>query len=134
LHPKVRENALHAPTVLNGTHVVAFSTAPDVRTRKGTPRVTAEVVAVFPTGDFLDEWWAGDHAQGDVDVYVSPIARRAQALPPPREVEPFATISSTNSTPDRSSQVSPTARSAWDCLEIGGWRRWKLIRSLHGLP
>ena len=88
MHPKVRENALHAPTVLNGTHVVAFSTAPDVRTRKGTPRVTAEVVAVFPTGDFLDEWWAGDHAQGDVDV----------------------------------------------CLEIGGWRRWKLIRSPHGLP
>ena len=131
---EVYARALHAPTVLNGTHVVAFSTAPDVRTRKGTPRVTAEVVAVFPTGDFLDEWWAGDHAQGDVDVYVSPIARRAQALPPPREVEPFATISSTNSTPDRSSQVSPTARSAWDCLEIGGWRRWKLIRSPHGLP
>jgi hypothetical protein len=86
---QVYARALHAPAVLNGTHVVAFSTAPDVRATKGTPRVTAEVVAVFPTGDFLDEWWAGDHAHGDVDVHVSPIARRAQALPPPREVEPF---------------------------------------------
>jgi len=85
---EVYARALHAPAVLNGTHVVAFSTAPDVPTMRGTPRVTAEVVAVFPTSDFLDEWWADDHARGDVEVHVSPIAVVTDASPPPKNVEP----------------------------------------------
>ena len=85
---EVYARALHAPAVLTGTHVVAFSTA-SVRTTKGTPRVTAEVVAVFPTSDFLDEWWAADHARGDVEVHVSPIVAAAEALPPPAGVEPL---------------------------------------------
>jgi hypothetical protein len=34
--------------------------------------VTAEVIAVLPTAEFAEEWWAADHTRADVTVEVSP--------------------------------------------------------------
>jgi len=55
----------------DGPHVVAFSPARNGSRSK--PTVSAEVVAVLPTGEFAEEWWAAaDHTEADVAIEVSP--------------------------------------------------------------
>jgi Family of unknown function (DUF5715) len=36
------------------------------------PTVKADIVAVYPTADYVEEWWAADGAQSDMVVSVSP--------------------------------------------------------------
>ncbi len=54
-----------------GTHVVALSRA-SAKAAKRAPAVTAEVVAIVPSAEIAQQWWAADHAHGDVEVVVSP--------------------------------------------------------------
>lgn len=56
----------------DGTHVVAFSEIRDEKRAKRIPTVTAEVIAVLPTDEFAEEWWAADHTRADVTIEVSP--------------------------------------------------------------
>ena len=68
----VYAQALGTPAGDADTHLVAFSAVRD-RTR-GTriPTVTAEVIAVVPTPEFSEAWWAADHTRADVRIDVSP--------------------------------------------------------------
>lgn len=76
--------ALGAPPAASGAHIVAFSPVRDVKRGKLSPSVTAEVVAVLPAVGFGEQWWAADHAHGDLSVDVTaammaPAAQRAEA-------------------------------------------------------
>lgn len=74
-----------APPAASGTPVVAFSPAPGPRGSR-TPSVSAEVIAVVPTKEFVDEWWAADETHGNLAVEVEAVqqlARAADPLPPP---------------------------------------------------
>jgi len=64
--------ALGTPPGAGGTHVVAFSETRDKKRGKRIPTVTAEVIAVLPTAEFAEEWWAADHTRADVTIEVSP--------------------------------------------------------------
>ena len=78
------------PPAASGTPVVAFSAAPGPAGRR-TPSVTAEVIAVIPTKEFVDEWWAADDTHGDLSVDVAAVqqlARAADPLPPPAPERP----------------------------------------------
>jgi hypothetical protein len=68
----VYTHALGTPAGASGTHVVAFSEKRDEKRGKRIPTVTAEVIAVLPTAEFADEWWAADHTRADVTIDVSP--------------------------------------------------------------
>ena len=68
----VYAHALRTPTSSGGTHVVAFSDTRDNKRGKRIPTVTAEVIAVLPTDEFAEEWWAADHTRADVTIEVSP--------------------------------------------------------------
>ena len=68
----VYARALRTPSSAGGTHVVAFSESRNDKRANGIPMVTAEVIAVLPTAEFADEWWAADHTRADVTIEVSP--------------------------------------------------------------
>jgi hypothetical protein len=74
--------ALGTPADAGGTHVIAFSEARDERRGKRIPTVTAEVIAVLPTAEFAEEWWAADHTRADVTIDVSPDPEAAPAPGP----------------------------------------------------
>jgi hypothetical protein len=67
----VYTQALGAPHAMGAAHVVAFSPAGDGARTKRVPAVTAEVIAVLPTGEFAEEWWAADHTRADLSIEVS---------------------------------------------------------------
>jgi hypothetical protein len=71
--------ALNTP-VSAGTPVVAFS---PVRGPGGvtTPHVTAEVIAVLPSGAIAAEWWAAEDAHANIDLAVEVAARPAATEP-----------------------------------------------------
>jgi hypothetical protein len=78
----VYTQALGAPAGDGGTHVVAFSETRDQTGGKRIPTVTAEVIAVLPTAEFAEEWWAADHTRADVTIDVSPdLALPAPVVP-----------------------------------------------------
>jgi hypothetical protein len=63
------------------THLVAFSDTGDHTRGTRIPTVTAEVIAVLPTPEFSEEWWASDHTRADVTIDVSPaLAHTAPAV------------------------------------------------------
>ena len=64
--------ALGTAAGADSTHVVAFSEARDEKRSTRVPTVTAEVIAVLPTDEFAEEWWAADHTRADVTIDVSP--------------------------------------------------------------
>lgn len=68
----VYTRALRTPAGFDSTHVVAFSETRDRKSGKIVPSVTAEVIAVLPTDEFAEEWWAADHTRADVTIDVSP--------------------------------------------------------------
>jgi hypothetical protein len=68
----VYTQALGAPPATGAAPVVAFSPVPGTARPSGVPNVRAEVVAVVPSSEFADEWWAADHAHGDLVVEVAP--------------------------------------------------------------
>jgi hypothetical protein len=82
-----------APPAASGTPIVAFSPAPGPDGGR-TPSVTAEVIAIVPTTEFVDEWWAVDETHGDLAVEVEAVqqlVRAAKPLPPPTpDPTPFA--------------------------------------------
>jgi hypothetical protein len=62
---QVYAQALGYQPVADRAQVVALSK------RKGaTPSVSAEVIAVLPSGEFADEWWAVNHEHSDITVAV----------------------------------------------------------------
>jgi hypothetical protein len=67
----VYTRVIGAPPSTNGPHLVAVSQARVKKGGKVVPAVNAEVVAVLPTGEYADEWWAADDARGDVSIQVS---------------------------------------------------------------
>jgi hypothetical protein len=68
----VYTQVLGGPAAGGAAHVVAFSPVRGGKRLTGIPAVTAEVIAVLPTGEFADEWWAADHEHADVTIDVSP--------------------------------------------------------------
>jgi hypothetical protein len=64
--------ALGTPPGTRGMHVVAFSETKNEKGAKRIPTVTAEVIAVLPTAEFAEEWWAADHTRAAVTIEVSP--------------------------------------------------------------
>ena len=68
----VYTQALGTSPAAGGTPVVAFSETRDQKHGKRIPTVTAEVIAVVPTAEFAEEWWAADHTRADVTIEVSP--------------------------------------------------------------
>lgn len=100
---QVYTEALGAPAPSNGPQVVALS-------QKGTrghrrASVTAEVISVLPSQEFVAEWWAATHDATDLTVQVAPTpepAPRASAAPDvpasrraPWEVPPLLAFSLT---------------------------------------
>lgn len=78
------------PPGASGTPVVAFSPAPGPAGGR-KPSVSAEVVAIVPTSEFLDEWWAADETHGDLAVEVEGVQQMARAtdpLPAPAPARP----------------------------------------------
>jgi hypothetical protein len=58
-----------------GANVIPSSTpALELSATELRPSVSADIVAVRPTDDFAEEWWAADDAHSDVVVSVSPAA------------------------------------------------------------
>lgn len=77
-----------APPPASGTPIVAFSKAPGPA---GTlePSVTAQVIAVVPTSEFVAEWWAADEPHADLAVDVAAAQAHRLALETnPIPVEP----------------------------------------------
>lgn len=70
-----------APPAASGTPVVAFSPSPGPAGDR-TPSVTAEVIAVVPTKEFVDEWWAADDTHGDLAVEVEAVQQMVRAADP----------------------------------------------------
>lgn len=68
----VYTRALGARTGGSDTHLVAFSEFGDHTRGKRIPTVTTEVIAVVPTPEFSEEWWASDHTRADVTIDVTP--------------------------------------------------------------
>ena len=84
------------PPGTSGTPIVAFSPAPGP-TGKRKPSVSAEVIAVVPTQEFVDEWWAADETHGSslaVEVEaVQEMVRAADPVPAPaHESTPIAPL------------------------------------------
>jgi hypothetical protein len=76
----VYTRVIGAPPSTTGQHLVAVSQARVKKGRKVVPAVSAEVVAVLPTVEYADEWWAADDAHGDVSIQVSaPVPASAPA-------------------------------------------------------
>jgi hypothetical protein len=73
----VYTRALGAPDGGSDTHLVAFSDGGDHTRGTRIPTVTTEVIAVLPTPEFSDEWWAADHTRADVTIDVTPDLTRA---------------------------------------------------------
>jgi hypothetical protein len=55
----------------------------------GVPYVIAEVIAVRPTAEWIQEWWASDDSSSDIVVQVSPVTER-----PAEEASFFGWVSS----------------------------------------
>jgi hypothetical protein len=51
------------------------------------PSVTAEVIAVLPAGEFVDEWWAARDL-GDISVQVSAPPRKESRSAPTKPEKP----------------------------------------------
>jgi hypothetical protein len=73
-----------APPSASGTPVVAFSPAPGPRGKR-KPSVSAEVIAVVPTKEFVDEWWAADDTHGNLQVEVAAVQQMVRATDPVAE-------------------------------------------------
>lgn len=69
----VYAQAIGGSTISGGTPVVAFASQPGLA-RQGRPSVSAEVIAILPTGEFAEEWWAVDDTHADLAVSVAPDA------------------------------------------------------------
>jgi hypothetical protein len=84
----VYAQALGMPPADAFAPVVAFAPARAALGRAGQPQVTAEVIAVVPTTEIADEWWAAHDGGGDLAVDVQPapsvhgLAMEAVALEP----------------------------------------------------
>jgi hypothetical protein len=84
----VYAQALGMPPTEAFAPVVALAQTGAERGRSGRPQVTAEVIAVVPTTDIADEWWAAHDGRGDLAVEVQPapsfhaLAMEASALEP----------------------------------------------------
>ena len=85
----VYTQALGTRSGTDGTHVVAFSETRDQNRGKGIPTVTADVIAVVPTPEFAEQWWAADHTRADVTIEVFPEAAPAP-LPAPATADAAA--------------------------------------------
>ena len=72
---QVYAQALGYQPVTDRAQVVALS-----KRRGTTPSVSAEVVAVLPSGDVAEEWWAVNHE--DTDITVEVVAAPELSLPP----------------------------------------------------
>lgn len=70
-----------APPAASGTPVVAFSPARGPAGKR-KPSVSAEVIAVVPTKEFVDEWWAADDSHGDLAVEVEAVQQMVRAAEP----------------------------------------------------
>jgi hypothetical protein len=55
-----------------GANVIAAASPVLDNLARMVPGVVTEVIALRPTDDFLEEWWAADGAQSDLAVAVSP--------------------------------------------------------------
>jgi hypothetical protein len=73
--------AFGAPPAASGTPVVAFSPAPGPAGRRRAA-VSAEVIAVLPTKEFVDEWWATDDTHGNLAVEVEAVQQMVRATDP----------------------------------------------------
>jgi hypothetical protein len=78
----VYTRVIGAPPSTTGQHLVAVSQSRVKKGRKVVPAVSAEVVAVLPTGEYADEWWAADDAHADVSIQVSGTLAPAPAPAP----------------------------------------------------
>lgn len=76
-----------APPAASGTPVVAFAPRPGPAGQR-EPSVTAQVIAVLPTHEFVDEWWATDIPHGDVAVEVEALHQMARATNPLPAAQP----------------------------------------------
>jgi hypothetical protein len=99
---QVYAEALGAPVPSNGPQVVALS---QKGTRgQGRPSVTAEVISVLPSQEFVAEWWAATHDATDLTVQVAPapepaprasVAEVPASRRAPWEVPPLLAVSLT---------------------------------------
>jgi hypothetical protein len=111
--------ALGAPPAASGTPVVAFSpSAGPTGTRTAT--VTAEVIAVLPTREFVDEWWAADDPHGDLAVEVAAVQEMM------RESEP-----DTPTAPRRRAPVASMLLLIAATLAATWWMMWSTSRRAH---
>jgi hypothetical protein len=62
---QVYAQALGFQPVTDRAHVVALSKREGV-----APSVSAEVIAVLPSGDVAEEWWVANHDHSDITVEV----------------------------------------------------------------
>jgi hypothetical protein len=82
---QVYAEALGAPAVSTGPQVVKLSQRGERGQRR--PSVTAEVISVLPSQEFVAEWWAATHDGTDLTVHVAPVPEAAVPMPsPPPEV------------------------------------------------
>lgn len=82
---QVYAQALGAPALSDGPQIVKLSRAG----QRGQPRplVTAEVISVLPSQEFVAEWWAARHDGTDLTVHVAPVLDAVSQEPsPPPEV------------------------------------------------
>jgi hypothetical protein len=68
----VYAQALGMPPADGFSPVVAFTPTRASTRPAGRPTVTAEVIAVVPSTDIADEWWAAHDGRGDLVVQVQP--------------------------------------------------------------
>ena len=75
---QVYSQALGTVPAAHGTHVIAFSGG-----EKGgdtLPSVSADVIAILPAGEFVEEWWLADHERADIAVHVGRLLFRRPRL------------------------------------------------------
>jgi hypothetical protein len=76
---QVYAQALGYQPVTDRAQVVALSAR-----RGAAPSVSADVIAVLPSGRYADEWWAASHDHADITVdVVAPVAPPEEPAPVP---------------------------------------------------
>ena len=81
LHQVYAQALGYQPTI-DAAQVVALS-----RGRRGEASVSADVIAILPADDYVDEWWAIEHGETDMIVEVipdpvEPVAMTSAVMPP----------------------------------------------------
>lgn len=82
---EVYTQALGAPVPSNRPQVVKLSQPG--RRGPSQPSVTAEVISVLPSQEFVGEWWAATHDGTDVTVHVAPAPEPAISTTPAAAAE-----------------------------------------------